>query len=50
MNVRKITDKLNKIGTMTSFTSKMANRRILEAQNQKDQIKPTQPYEGTLGQ
>ena len=39
MNIHKITDKLQKIGTMTSFASKMTNKRILEAK--KEQLRTT---------
>lgn len=31
-NIRKITEKLMKIGTMTGFASKATNRKMLEAQ------------------
>jgi hypothetical protein len=35
---------------MTSFASKMTNKRMLEAQTMRDQLKPTAPYEGGLQQ
>jgi hypothetical protein len=48
--MKKITEKLQKIGTMTSFASKAANKKMLEAQAMRDLLKTTKPYEGGLGQ
>lgn len=49
-NMKRITEKLQKIGTMTSFASKAANKKMLEAQAMRDKLKTTKPYEGGLGQ
>lgn len=48
-NMRKIQEKLSKLGPLSGFASKQANKKMLEAQKMRGKLKTTKPYEGGLG-